>query len=163
MHKSQTIKYLQTLDLRQLLINNVNPTKGGEPKQYSFVTCSSPHFINTRKTVCWFVRSVFSLSRRGCCSSVLSHGCRAGPWCFAGWAPQYRAGASGRGPRSSRPPSAASIPHQKWATVRVWLLETTWTQVSPRTESHRIPKAPTDPQSECLRFAFKAGYSRLWV
>ncbi len=40
-------------------------------------------------------------------------GCRTGgPWCFAGWAERCQAGVSGKGLRSSRPPSAASTPRQ---------------------------------------------------
>lgn len=48
--------------------------------------------------------------------SLSPPGCRTGgPWCFAGWAGRCPAGVSGKGLRSSRPPSAASTPRQTWA------------------------------------------------
>lgn len=75
-------------------------------------------------------RSVFSSSPPGCRSSASSRSCRAAPWCFVGWAPQCLAGASGRGPRSSRPPSAASTPHRNRANAPVWLLEVTVTSAT---------------------------------
>lgn len=84
-------------------------------------------WLITRALVC---RSVFSSSPPGCRSSASSRSCRAAPWCFAGWAPQCLAAASGRGPRSSRPPSAASTPHRNRANAPVWLLEVTVTSAT---------------------------------
>lgn len=119
---------VKTFSPYQLFINNVYPTtdQWGKLKYYTMVTWSSPSaqihktWLSTRALVC---RSVFSSSPPGCRSSASSRSCRAAPWCFAGWAPQCLAGASGRGPRSSRPPSAASTPHRNRANAPVWLLE----------------------------------------
>lgn len=57
-----------------------------------------------------------SSSPPGCRS--FGQNCRTGgPWCFAGWAGRCPSGVSGKGLRSSRPPSAASTPRQTWTTA----------------------------------------------
>lgn len=111
-----------------MYIQRLNNEESSNITQWSRVHLRSAQIHKT-----WMVtralvyRSVFSSSPPGCCSSASSHSCRAAPWCFAGWAQQCLAGASGRDPRSSRPPSAASTPHRNRANAPVWLLDVTVT------------------------------------
>lgn len=119
-----------------LLINKVNlmSEQGGELKHHSLLAASSyihnTSWVMTSVTPVSVRLSVFRSSPPSCCFSVLSWSCTDAPWCFSGWVPRYRAGASGKGRHSSRPPSAASTPHRNRAAALVWLLETMLTRVS---------------------------------
>lgn len=86
-------------------------------------TSNSPPLLHTQNK-----RLSFSVSRGACREMSVSSsppGCRSfgqncrtgGPWCFAGWAGRCPAGVSGKGLRSSRPPSAASTPRQTWTNA----------------------------------------------
>lgn len=139
---TRTIKHtrLHTLGFHQLLINNANPP----PVRWVFIGpfSSASHKYNKNQVSVW---SVFSLSPPGCCFSALSCSCRVDAWCFAGWAARCRAAVWGKGPRSSKPPSAASTLRRKWEPAPVWSLKRRTYRES-ITYSQKLNDNLTDPE-----------------